>query len=316
MTQLTYPLTANPAAAAPSAERCRDAVGTLRHYRIGPVSVSLRSTVPGAGDAYHELYSSYVVDSPFADGFTVKVSSKRSWRTGRRYYHIRPNAGEELVVRNKSAILPHIEAAVNLLVARHLPGYLQIHASVLSRDGVGVVFPGRPGVGKTTLAAALLARGWSYATDEFALIDPRTCTLMPYPKALSIKSGSVEVLAELGLPIRDLPSYRRGEKGRVRCLNPLAVRPDAVAEPCSIGVVVFPQYEAGGRPAIEPISRAQAVFEMSRCCFNFLKFRSRAVQLMCEATRGARCYRLRTGDLRACCELVEDCLREAPRGGG
>ncbi|MBN2560443.1 MAG: hypothetical protein JXQ75_05885 [Phycisphaerae bacterium] len=294
---------------ASSAARVEPRAVQRRHYRIGPVSVTVRSNVPGVEESYHELYRAYEVDSALPEEFRVDVIAGRSWRTGRRYYHVLSNGEEEFTTRRRCRILPLIEGTINLLIVRHLPDYLQIHASALSLDGTGLVCAGRPGMGKSTLAAALLARGWSYATDEFALIDPQTRLLVPYPKALSIKSGSRDVLRRFGLPIDLGRPYERLKKGHVWCLDPMRVRPDAVARACPVRMIVFPQYGQGQPPTIEPMSRAQAVFELAHCSFNFLKFRSRAIELLVEVVRNARCYQLRTGDLTRSCRLIEDCFK-------
>jgi len=313
MTQLTLPVTAG-AALRRDATATAHALGVrCRHYRIGPVPVSIHSNVPGALDSYHALYRAYEVAAPFPESLRIEVAAKRSHRTGRRYYHIRGGDEEEFIVRSRSRILPHVEATINLLIARYLPDYLQIHASAVCRDGAAVVFPGKPGAGKTTLAAALFARDWSYCTDEFALIEPRTRLLFPYPKALSIKDGSLAILAAMGLPIDEQRTYTTDKKGSIRCLDPLSVRPDAVADECPVRMIVFPEYAPGGVPTVEPISRAQAAFEMTRCCFNFLKFRARAVQLLADVVRPVQCYRLRTGNLTRTCELVETRFFEAQR---
>ncbi|MFH1419429.1 MAG: hypothetical protein ABII12_14230 [Planctomycetota bacterium] len=314
MTQLTLPLTASTTNRCDGAAAARPLGVRCRHYRIGPVPVSIHSDVPGAIDAYHALYRAYEVAASFPESLRIEVAVKRSHRSGRRYYHIRGGDEEEFIVRSRDRILPHVEAVINLLIARYLPDYLQIHASAVCRDGAAVVFPGKPGAGKTTLAAALLARGWSYCTDEFALIEPRTRLLFPYPKALSIKEGSLAILAAMGVPIDEQRTYARDKKGSIRCLDPLSVRPDAVAGECPVRMVVFPEYAPGGIPTVEPIPRAKAAFEMTRCCFNFLKFRARAVELLANVVRQAQCYRMRTGDLARSCELVETLFLETQRG--
>jgi HprK-related kinase A len=313
MTQLTIPASCEtlslPDVAVPSQTRLRSEVA--RHYRIGAVAVSLRSDLPRVQADFHSLYRTYRIDRAPTGTFHIEVRTKRSWRSGRRYYHILGNQEELFVTRRPDAVLPHVEWAVNSLAARYLPGHLQIHASVMCRDGIGVVFVGSPGQGKSTLAAGLLARGWSYLSDEFALIDPITRRLAPYPKALCIKAGSFDVLRRAGLAIDLARIYHKGAKGRVALLDPLAVRPDVVAEPCPIGMIVFPEYGQGKPPIIESISRAQAVLEMTRVSFNFVKFRRRGFDLLADVTRHARCVRLRTGELAETCQMIESCLDRA-----
>ena len=319
MTQLTLPVAFEPHSqdspiAQPTrnpADRVALSAATIRHYRIGPVALTLRSTVLGVVDEYHRLYRNHETPDASANGFRIDVVARRSRRTGLRHFHILAHGEQTATVRRRDRILPHVEGAINLLIARHLPDFLQIHASALSLDGMGAVFPGSPGAGKSTLAAALLAHGWDYATDEFALIDPDDLRLVPYPRALSIKSGSVAALSRLGLPIDREATYSTKDKGPIRCLDPLRIRPDGIAQPCPVRLIVFPEYGQGEAPAIEPMSRAEAVFRISRVSFNLLKFRARGIELLTNLVRGARCYRLRTGDLEHSCRLVEACLHDA-----
>jgi HprK-related kinase A len=326
MTQLALPThlevlprTVSAPVAAP-AEACsladsRPARRTVRHYQIGAVAVSLRSDLPAVQAAFHQCYRVYHVDHAGSGTFSIDVVTRRSWRSLRRYYHILGNGEEIFVTRRPEMVLPHVEWAINSLVARHLPSYYQIHASVVSRHGTAVVFPGLPGQGKSTLAAALLRRGWSYLSDEFALIDPDTRLLVPYPKALCIKAGAFNMLEALGLPLDLSYVLLKGTKGRVAMLSPLAVRHDAVCEPCPIGAIMFPEWSPGQQPALEPMPRAQGLFQLIQVSFNFVKFRRGGFDLLAEIVRQVRCYRLRTGDLKQTCELVESGLGHGRLGG-
>lgn len=276
-----------------------------RCYRIGPVEVMLTSRVPGALESYHELYGSWEVSRVHPTAFHIEVIARRSWRTGLRHYHILADGREEFTVRHRQQILSHIEAAINLQIVRHIPDVLSFHAAVVSKGDVALVMPGAPGSGKTTTATELLRRGWSYFSDEFALIDPDTLELQPYPKALSIKSGAYALLRRRIGVLQQISGHPRGTKGFLRCLRPQLIREDIVASPQRPSLILFPTYEPGATPAMEPISRARAAFEMTRFCFNLFKFRRRAVDILAEVVRPARCAQLRCGDLDATCDLIE-----------
>ncbi len=310
MTAMAIPLTRQPPLARDDAAS-RQLAESETHYRIGPVLVSIRSDRPGFLSAFHDLYGPYRTRTAEPPDFEIEIETRRSWRSMRRYHHVSVNGEEAFAVREADSVLPHIEWALNMHVIRSLPGCLQIHAAVMSSGGVGVVFAGRPGQGKSTLAAALLARGWSYLSDEFAMIDPLTRRLMAYPKAICIKAGSFAPLRKLGLPLEGSRIGLKGAKGRVLLLDPLRVRRDAVSPPCPVGLIVFPEYGGGAGPAAEPVSRARTMFELTQVAFNLVKFRTRGMELLCDVVRGAECYRLRTGDLSETCHRVEALLRRA-----
>ena len=70
-----------------------------------------------------------------------------------------------------------------------------MHAAVFERDSSAVVLPGPSGVGKSTLCAALVARGWRLLSDEVAMIRPQDGLLQPYPRPISLKNESIEMIA-------------------------------------------------------------------------------------------------------------------------
>lgn len=204
--------------------------------------------------------------------------------------------------------MPHLEWYINWQIIHGRHEYLQLHASSLERGGVALVLPGEPGSGKTTLTAGLLARGWSYLCDEFALIDPEAGVLCPYPRALCIKEAGFDIIDRLGLPLRRKTPYRKTPKGRVAFLNPLDVRADVVARPAPVQWFVFPTYVPDSEPKLERISRGQAAFQLARQCFNFKSYSADALAILAEVARGAECYRLTMGELQASCDLVERLL--------
>lgn len=287
---------------------CDAATTPTRYYRIGAVPISLTSAIPQVLADFHRYYAPYQVLAPSADSFQVEVVARRSRRSLRNYIYVRANGHDQCILRSMKSVLPFIEWTVNALTAKFLPGYLAIHAASMCHAGRGLILAGSPGQGKSTLAAGLLAHGWSYLSDEFALIEPESGHLAAFPKALCIKAGSFEPLRALGLPIDLDRVLHKGSKGPVSLLDPLAVRPDAVSEPSPLRLIAFPEYCRDEEPAVEPMSRAQAVFELVRSSFNFTKFRNEGLTLLADLTRQAHCVRVRSGDLSRTCGLLESYL--------
>lgn len=280
-----------------------------RHYRIGVVPVSFFADSPRLRQAFDRYYQPYRVRVASRGAFEVAVVRRRSWRSLRSYYHVLLNGQPQCALRRESSVLPHVEWALNAAVARYLPDYYQIHAAAVARHGAGVILAGSPGAGKSTLTAGLIARGWSYLSDEFALIDPRVRRLLAYPKALCIKAGSFDTLRQLGLPVDEHGVLHKGSKGPVTLIDPLDIRADAVSSPCEVRAIVLPAYQAGVRPYLEPMSAARAVYELVQYSFNFTKFRGEGLALLGAVARGAQCYRLTAGDLGETCDLL-DCMFE------
>jgi hypothetical protein len=81
-----------------------------------------------------------------------------------------------------------LDAQLRAHVALNAPEHVFIHAAVVAARGRAIVIPGPSFSGKTTLAAALLAAGCTYYSDEFAALDPDGL-VHPYPKPLSIRAA-------------------------------------------------------------------------------------------------------------------------------
>jgi hypothetical protein len=127
-----------------------------------------------------------------------------------------------------------LDSQLRLHVGVKAPDMIFIHAGVVAYRGRAIVMPGKSFAGKTALVAALVDRGATYYSDEFAVIDMRGLT-HPYAKALSLREPgrkdwmqtdhSMESLGwtagSEALPIGAIvvTSYRRGAEWRPRRLS-------------------------------------------------------------------------------------------------
>lgn len=179
---------------------------------------------------------------------------------------------------------------------------LSIHAGGVVRDGVGVALPASMESGKSTLTTGLVRAGFSYWSDEAVLVDWDGGGVIPFPKPISLDPGSWLLFPELE-PQADLPD---GYKAAQWHVPPAALRPDAVAAPCPIRLVVFPKYAEGVRTRVTPITRGEATIELAKNTFRFNESPRRSIDALANVARGAECFRLDVGDLDAAVELVSE----------
>ena len=168
-----------------------------------------------------------------------------------------------------------------------------------------MIMPGKSGSGKSTLTAALVHKGWDYLCDEFALIHARSHRMHPYPRAVCIKKPSYAPLQEFGLPVGDARYYFKGSKGYVTFINPNRIRRRSVGSPCPVRFIVFPKYRERQRPCLEPISRAEAAFELHQHCFNLLNCEKPGLDIIAAFIRHTTCYRLTAGTLEETTALLD-----------
>jgi len=112
-------------------------------------------------------------------------------------------------------------------------------------------------------------------------------------------------LRRLGLAAHNGARYLKGSKGHVGFVNPFQVSPTCVGRACPVRYVVFPNYEPGATPRLTAVSRAQAAFELHRVCFNLFGCERPGIDVLSAMMRGAKPFRLTTGDIEATCDLLE-----------
>ena len=74
-------------------------------------------------------------------------------------------------------------------VMRMQADYAFFHAATVSIGNRGVMLSGEKGAGKSTLSLALAARGHGFLGDELGTIHSGTGTMLPFPRAVSIRLG-------------------------------------------------------------------------------------------------------------------------------
>ena len=203
-------------------------------------------------------------------------------------------------------VLHRLSWHVNTTAMRTCTDLVLVHAgAVVTPRGSGVLLPGRSGSGKTSLVAGLVKAGWGYLSDEAGAIDPVTHRLRQYPKALSIKPGMFGGAAGLidrdqGWPI----------SSREWLIAPERLRPDPMAEPSIVELIVFLEPVSDAPAHVARLSPARSVTALMEHMSNRQVWGARALTELAKVAEGARSYSLRTGRpedaVRAVRELVDD----------
>jgi HprK-related kinase A len=293
----------------PKQDRCRRLA-----LRIGGVDIAVRSDLPEVIDDLARLYRGFARDAaPGDDAIHVEVKRAGGRVAARRRYVVLGDGepfGEEV---HRHEVLPYLEWAVNWRVIARCTSSLLAHAASMARDGRGVVFAGPSGAGKSTLVAGLLARGWQYLGDEFAMIDARTLKLLPFPKAVCVKAGAFDLIRRLNLPLCGDRRYVKALKGTVGYISPSDLPAGAAVRPQPVRHLVFLRYTGHPEPRIRPLSAAKAAFMLTAQVLNRAALGTGAASTAIRIARGARCTILETGDIGGACNLVES-LVSPPSG--
>jgi hypothetical protein len=173
---------------------------------------------------------------------------------------------------------------------------LVVHAGVVvDPAGSAVLLPAPSGGGKTTLTAGLVRAGFSYLSDEMAAVDPETRRVLPVPRSLFLKPGSLEAL---DMPEPAVSAAARRLIDGAFPVTPDDLRPGSLGSPAPVATVVAPTYRLGSETRLDPVSRAAGLVDLAGHAFNLQAFGGSAgVRLLGEVVRPARCYRLAVGRL-------------------
>ncbi|TMK22397.1 MAG: hypothetical protein E6G68_02140 [Actinobacteria bacterium] len=129
--------------------------------------------------------------------------------------------------------------------------------------------------GKSSLAAALLQKGFQYLSDEAAAIDPITQKVFPFSKHISLDAEALRFFPGLEDRLDDRSGISAGL--RERYVRPADVGSN-VAAASHVRLLFFPTPEFGGVPTLDRVPRAEAVQMMASNSFNLYRYADHALR--------------------------------------
>lgn len=168
-----------------------------------------------------------------------------------------------------------------------------VHAAAAVVSGRGLLLPGQPDAGKSTLVAGLVRAGASYLSDEAAILASTGRGIDALPKALWLDLRSVEAVGLLG----ELPADARGLDDDRWHVHPDDLRPGSIEWTARVDVIVLPRYEPGAGVRMAEISPARALATLAECTFDFPRHGATALHRLVELVDSVRCYELVNDDL-------------------
>jgi hypothetical protein len=264
----------------------------------------IRSDVPGIGDVLDRLLA------PFTSRDTGGRSSTYVLRDrgpdGR--YALDLNRGPVQRVRHAGSMIDWLVAHITRSVIDRADGIVAIHAGVVAVNGRAVILPGHPDAGKSTTVAGLVRSGFSYLTDEAALLRIDHPFVLPFPRPLMLEQGSIDVLELNG----ELPLEYDAFRKRMHHVAPDDLRPRAVGAPAPVGYVVAPRYRPGATTELIALSPAETLFLLARNAFNLPHVGREGFAALERLARSVPGYRLDIGHLPSAVEAVRELIAPDP----
>lgn len=256
----------------PSALSRRLAAGAV--VSVPPFAVRLRTPLAVLHRSMHMLYGEFdLLDDGEAPDFVIRVSGtgglRRLARRQAMAFIDTPPPYTPLPERMAPIMF---EQALNWCVATRTFTHLILHAAVVAKDGRAVIVPGQSGQGKSTLCAALVARGWRHVSDEFALMDPASLAITAHPRPISLKNQSLAVVAAWAPALRQSPAYEGTPKGTIGYVRPSRAAIESASEQVTPVAVVFPRFDPSSSPSLDPMEKAAAFIALTACSVNYREF--------------------------------------------
>jgi len=197
----------------------------------------------------------------------------------------------------RRAALPHTEWALNWWVYCHAHRFLIVHAAVVDRAGQAVLLSAPPGSGKSTLCAALVARGWRLLSDELALIRPEDGRLRAIARPISLKNESIEVMTRFAPESVIGPKTKNTQKGTVAHLRAPTDSVSRIDETSKPRWIVIPKYQSGTSTQLTPVPKARAFMELALNAFNYRIMGAQGFETLADTIEACGCYELVYSDL-------------------
>ena len=268
-------------------------------YRVLGYRFGVRTDIPAVGRELDRALTPFRArGAPEGPVYSVR------FRPRKRVYAA--SRGTRVLIESEAAdhALDYVLWDVNAEVIRRTDRYLMVHAGVVAWKRRGVVLPARMDSGKTTLSAGLVRAGFSYLSDEAALLDPGSGKVHPYPKSLTMEP---EGLFALRMPPPHNVDWAARPQRRRRHILANELRRGSVAmSAIPVRYVIAPDYRPWGPTQIVPVSRAEGLHLLAKHAFNLERFGSTGLTILRTALEDAKCYRLFVGNLESAVRAVRE----------
>ncbi|MCL7488972.1 MAG: hypothetical protein M8357_12460 [Desulfobulbaceae bacterium] len=188
----------------------------------------------------------------------------------------------------ENSVLPYIYSLFFVSASRGLDRYFLLHGAALAKNNGALLLPGVAGSGKTTLALLLAEQGWQLYSDELVVMDVDSGRVMPFPMPVSIKPGSVPILAPCYPELTTARVWERGDGQLVRYLAPAGnMLPASLEDRALPFALIFPTYTPQKGTCLQEIGKVEALQRL--------------------AATGSSNRGLRAGDVEAMIALAKRC---------
>jgi len=261
-------------------------------FRVGSFSVSLKTSIPTVVRHIETLYphSETLDNNAFIDFYVTvnQVAGVRHWLKPQVVFSFDGyKPFKPLPLAQASAAF---EWGLNWCIASASHQYLIIHSAVIEKNGQGLILPGSPGSGKSTLCAALVHRGWRLLSDEMALLSVADGMIYPVPRPVSLKNQSIEIIKEFTQEAFFGERVEGTTKGDIEHMRAPRDSIQQLSTAINARYLVFPHYQSGCKTEVAPLSKGKASMNLIENAFNFNILGGTGFKMISDLVGSLACY--------------------------
>ena len=277
---------------------------------LGPFRVAIRSEVQELGSALQQVYGNYpfIRDSDFVDMRIALLQGQGFRRLLGPQIRLFIDGIFPFEPFPISVHLPFLEWGMNWRIANRTNIYLLLHAGVVEKNGWGIILSALPGSGKSTLTAALVARGYRHFSDEFGVVRLTDNKLLPLLRPIGLKNQSIPVIKSLASDVAIGPVFHNTRKGDVAHMAPTLDSVDRRNEPADPRLIVFPKFVSSGPTELTPLSPSRAFSRLSVNSFNYELLGVASFDALADIVERSPAYSLRYSDIASAIRVIDELI--------
>ncbi len=274
--------------------------------------VEIRPSHPGEGDWLGRWLAGFPApeaEAPEVPGVRGRLTrTAQGWLLHTPSFDLGPASRQGLLVQLVDRLTDALAASSR---------YLLTHAGALERDGEALLLPGGSHAGKTSLTAALLARGFRLLGDEVGALTFDGAAV-PCPLPLQVREsvrGELDPVAA-GLQWLGEAFAHRDETARLALPSPAQCAPPGRYP---VRWVVHPRLEWGAPTRLTDLGRGEAALHLLGAVWNGPALGSAGVEAAARLAERCESATLRSGCLPEAADRLAtrfDALRADPARSG
>jgi HprK-related kinase A len=272
---------------------------------FGPIQARIISSDAGFAAALHSLYGTWEATPASAAVADMTLCLRR---TGLHTWSWFVDGRPALRTFTREMSLAHFEWTMHLAMSGALAPNVSVHAAVVVRpDGRAAALVGRSGTGKSTLAAGLVAAGWSLAADEFLVVRP-SGDILPVPAVITLKGASIDLIRSRSRDGVFSPVVTDPLRGAIGHYAAPRIVEDGQA--FELRALAFPRYSPAEEPAVRAIPRGEAIIRLGQQSHNLHLTGPEGIRLIAALARRP-VHAIRYASLDAAMKMVDGLLEAA-----